>query len=312
MSVRLAAWALPMILVVFVIFFSIAEPRTFPTWRTVVTLLRTESVSAILSIALLFPLIVGEFDLSVGAVLGAGAILVTGLPSQQGISLVPSIIIAIAACGTIGLINGLLVARLGISSLVATLSASVIVTGCVLWYTNGTVFYTGIPQDLPRLAQENLFGVPLPAIFLLIIVIVAWYTLEATPLGRYFYAVGGSKDAAKLSGLKVSRLTIIAFVISGVLAGFAGVLQSAQLGSGNPNVGPPFLLPAFASAFLGATTIKVGTFNVLGTVIAVFTVAAGITGLQLIGVEFFVGPIFQGAALLAAVITTQQLLREKI
>ena len=176
-----------MILVVFVIFFSIAEPRTFPTWRTVVTLLRTESVSAILSIALLFPLIVGEFDLSVGAVLGAGAILVTGLPSQQGhLPSCLSIIIAIATCGTIGLINGLLVARLRISSLVATLSASVIVTGSVLWYTNGTVFYTGIPQDLPRLAQENLFGVPLPAIFLLIIVIVAWYTLEATPLGRIF------------------------------------------------------------------------------------------------------------------------------
>jgi ribose transport system permease protein len=194
--------------------------------------------------------------------------------------------------------------------LVATLGVSVIVTGSVLWYTNGNVFYTGIPQELPRLAQETFLGVPLPAIFMLVIALGAWYTLEATPVGRYFYAVGGSKEAAKLSGLNVSRLTILAFVISGALAGFAGVLQSAQLGSGNPNVGPPFLLPAFASTFLGATAIKVGSFNVWGTVIAVFTVAVGISGLQLMGVEFFIGPIFQGGALLVAVVATRLLIRE--
>jgi ribose transport system permease protein len=310
LGVRLAGYALPLIMVLLIAFFSMAEPLIFPTSRTVVTLLRTESVSAILAIALIFPLIVGQFDVSVGAVLGLGAILVTGLPSQQGLPLIPAILVAITACGLIGFINGLLVARLGISALVATLGISVIVSGTVLWYTKGTVFYTGIPQELPRLAQESIFGVPLPAIFLLAIALGAWYTLEATPIGRHFYAVGGSREAAKLSGLNVDRLTIIAFVISGILAGFAGVLQSAQLGSGNPNVGPPFLLPAFASAFLGATAIKVGTFNVWGTIIAVFTVAIGISGLQLMGVEFFVGPIFQGAALLVAVIATRLLLRE--
>ncbi|MFC3225643.1 ABC transporter permease [Marinibaculum pumilum] len=311
LGMRLAAWALPLILLLFAIFFSLAEPQIFPTTRTIVTILRTESVAAILAIALVFPLVVGKFDLSVGAVLGLGAILTTGLPSLQGLPLLPSIAIAIAACGTIGLVNGLLVARLGVTSLVATLGSSVIVTGCVLWYTGGNVLYTGIPRDLPRLAQADLAGIPLPAIFLAIVAIAAWYVLEATPLGRYFHAVGGSAEAARLSGLKVERLTIIAFVISGLLAGFAGVLQSAQLGSGNPNVGPPFLLPAFASAFLGATAVRIGTFNVWGTVIAVFTVAVGINGLQLMGVEFFVGPIFQGAALLAAVIATRQLMRKR-
>ncbi len=312
LSVRAASYALPLILLFLIVVFSVTEPSTFPNSRTLVTLLRTESVAAILAIALIFPLIVGEFDLSVGANLGLGAILVTGLASQQNIPLAASLVIAIIACAVVGLINGLLIASLGINALVATLGTSVIVSGTVLWYTGGNVFYTNIPTDLPKLAQENFLGIPLPAFFLAIIAIAAWYTLDYTPLGRFFYALGGSKDAARLSGLSVPRLTILAFVIAGVLAGFAGVLQSAQLGSGNPNVGPPFLLPAFASAFLGATAIRVGTFNVVGTIFAVFTVAVGITGLQLLGAPFFIAPIFQGIALLAAVAAARFLRREQL
>ena len=311
-GIRLASLALPAIFVLFIVLFSIAEPTMFPTYRTVVTLLRTESVAAILALALIFPLIVGQFDLSVGAVLGLGAILVTGLPSQQGLPLVPSLAIAVLACGAIGLINGLLVAKVGINALVATLGTSVITTGGVLWYTRGNVFYTDIPRELPQLAQASVLGVPLPAVFLLVVALLSWYVLEKTPAGRYLYAVGGSSEAAALSGINVSRWTVLSFVISGLLAGFAGVLQSAQLGSGNPNVGPPFLLPAFAAAFLGATAIRVGTFNVWGTVLAVFTVAVGITGLQLMGVEFFVAPIFQGVALLVAVSATRLLLQERL
>jgi ribose transport system permease protein len=307
LGARLAGYALPAILVLFIVIFSLLQPDIFPTTRTVRTLLRTESVSAILAIALIFPLVIGEFDLSVASVLGLSAILVTGLPSMQSVPLGVSIIIAVVACGFIGLINGLLVAQIGINALVATLGVSVIVAGSVYWYTNGNVIYTNIPPELSGLAHKDLLGVPLPAVFLVIVAALAWYILDETPLGRYFYAVGGSKDAARLSGLNVKRLTIIAFVFAGLLAGLAGVLEAAQLGSGNPNVGPPFLLPAYASAFLGATTIRMNTFNVPGTIVAVFTVAVGITGLQLMGMAFFVAPIFQGTALILAVAAARYL-----
>lgn len=312
LSTRLAAFALPAILVLFVLVFSALKPEIFPTVRTLHTLLRTESVSAIVAIALLFPLVVGEFDVSVGSVLGLGAILVTGLPSLQGLPLGPAIAIALLACAFVGLVNGLLVVKVGINALVATLGMSVIVSGLVLWYTGGNVIYSDIPPSLTQLANMNFVGVPLPAIFLIVVAGIAWYTLDLTPLGRYLYAVGGSKEAARLSGLNVERLTILAFVISGLLSGLAGVLQSAQLGSGNPNIGPPFLLPAFAAAFLGATAIRINTFNIPGTIIAVFTVATGITGLQLLGVEFFVAPIFQGVALIAAVAAARYLRRETV
>ena len=307
LGVRLAGYALPAILVLFVIVFSLLQPDIFPTMRTLRTLLRTEFVSAILAIALIFPLVIGEFDLSVASVLGLSAILVTGLPSMQSVPFGVSIIIALIACGFIGLINGVLVAQIGINALVATLGISVIVAGSVYWYTNGNVIYTNIPPELSGIAQKDFLGVPLPAVFLVVVAAMAWYVLDETPLGRYFYAVGGSKDAARLSGLNVKKLTIIAFIFAGLLAGLAGILQAAQLGSGNPNVGPPFLLPAYASAFLGATTIRMNAFNVPGTIVAVFTVAVGITGLQLMGMAFFVAPIFQGTALILAVAAARYL-----
>ena len=268
--------------------------------------------SAILAIALIFPLVIGRFDVSVGPNLGLGAILVTGLPSLQGLPLGVSVVLAILGCALVGLVNGIFVAKVGINALVTTLGTSIIVTGSVAWYTHGNVIYTNVPKALPQFSDLALLGVPAPALVLTAVAAVAWYTLDHTPFGRQLYAVGGSAEAAHLSGVNVTRLTLLAFVISGFLSGVAGVLEASQLGSGNPNVGPPFLLPAFAAAFLGATAFKVGVFNVLGTALAVFTVAVGITGLQLMGVEFFVAPILQGIALIAAVTAARYLQQEEI
>ena len=311
-GVRIAGLALPVILLVFILIFSVLQPDIFPTASMARTILRTESVAAILAIALIFPLVIGEFDVSIAAVLGLGAILVTGLPSLQGVPLAYAVVLAILACGSIGLINGLLIVKVGINALVTTLGVSVIVTGLVYWYTHGGVIYQNIPKELSALALQSLIGVPLPAVFLAIVAASAWYVLEATPLGRYLYAIGGSKEAARLSGLNVDGLIIFAYVVAGVLAGLAGILQAAQLGSGNPNIGPPFLLPAFAAAYLGATAFRVNTFNVPGTVVAVFTVSVGITGLQLLGIEFFVAPIFQGVSLILAVVAVRYLRRERL
>lgn len=312
LTIRLAGFALPAIFVAFIVAASVMKPDVFPTLAMAQTLLRTESVGAIVAIALVFPLVIGEFDVSVGAVLGLSAILVTGLPSLQGMPLGAALPVAMLTCCGIGLVNGLLIVRVGINALVATLGVSVIVSGAVFWYTDGNVIYSNIPPALTNLASANVWGVPLPAVFLLVVAAAAWYILDWTPLGRYLYAIGGSKEAAQLSGINVGWLTILAFMLSGLLSGLAGVLQAAQLGSGNPNIGPPFLLPAFAAAYLGATAIRVNVFNVIGTVIAVFTVAVGITGLQLIGFPFFVAPIFQGVSLILAVTAVRYLRKEPV
>jgi ribose transport system permease protein len=174
------------------------------------------------------------------------------------------------------------------------------------------VIYNHIPPSLSSLTRGTVIGIPLAGIYLLGIAIISWFVLEQTAIGRYLYATGGSKDASRLSGLKVNRLTIGAFVAAGFLAGLGGVIQASLLNSGDPTVGPPFLLSAFAAVFLGATTIRLGVFNVVGTVIAIFTLAAGITGLQLMGAAFYIAPVFQGVALLLAIAAVRVLRREAI
>jgi ribose transport system permease protein len=308
----LARFALLGVLLAFVVFFSIARPDTYFTVDNLTTTLSQQAVLGILVIALILPLVIGEFDLSVAANLGLGAILVTGLPAKSGVGLVPAMVLTLVACSAVGLVNGLLVARVGINSLIVTLGMSTIVSGGVLWYTNGAVIYNGIPPGLGDIANADVLGIPLPGVCLFVVAVVTWFVLEQTPFGRYLYALGGSKEASELSGLPVRKLTVAAFVLCGLLAGVAGILQAGLLGVGNPTVGPPFLLAAFAAVFLGATAVQVGVFNVWGSMIAVFTLAAGITGLQLMGVAFYVAPVFQGVALLVAVIVVRVIRKEAL
>lgn len=300
-AVHVAAnYSLPLILAALVVGFTLLEPQTFGTLANMKTILASNSVVAILALGALLPLVVGQFDLSVGANLGLAAILVTGLPSRYDVDPTTAIIVAIGASTVVGVVNGVLVAHGKIDAFVTTLGMSVLVTGGVVWFSNGQTFANNIPESLTRLGQGQWLGVPSAVYFLVAVVIVTLYLLNATPLGRYFYAVGGSQEASRLSGLNVPLLTILAFVGAGALAGLAGVLQSAQLGAGNPAVGPPYLLPAFAGVFLGATAFKMGSFNVLGTVTAVFTIAVGVNGLISIGAPYFVEPIFTGFALITA------------
>ncbi len=305
-----ARWALPVILVILVALFSLLRPETFATTSNFETMLTQQAVLCLLAFGTMLPLIVGEFDLSVGANLGAAAILVASLTGNQHHSVELSILIAVAVSAGIGLVNGLLVARIGINAFVATLAMGTLVTGIVLWGTNGNVVQR-VPESLSAIGQNSALGVPLPVLYVLVLALVLGYVLRRTPVGRYLYAVGGSREAARLSGVNVTRLTLASFVAAGMLAGLAGVLLTAKLGSATPTTGPDFLLPAFAACFLGATAIRPGSFNVTGTITAVLTIAVGTTGLQLMGVPFYIEPIFSGVVLLIAALATRYLQQER-
>jgi ribose transport system permease protein len=306
-----ARYALPFILVVFVVLFSLLKPDTFATTSNFKTILSQQSVLAVLAIGAMLPLVIGQFDLSVGAVLGVAAILVTGLTGKSGLPMGVALVIALAACLLIGLFNGYLVAHIGINAFVATLATGTLLGGLVLWYTDGNVIVEGIPKSLTDIGQSEIAGIPLPIIYVLVIALIVGYVLRMTPVGRYLYAIGGSQEAARLSGVNVRRLSLLTFAAASLLAGVAGIMLAAKLGSGNPTSGPPYLLPAFAACFLGATAIRPGTFNVTGTVCAVFTIATGTTGLELLGVPFYIEPIFSGVVLIIAALATRYLQREQ-
>lgn len=306
-----ANYSLPILLALLIVGFSVARPDTFATIANLKTILSANSIVAILAIGALFPLVVGEFDLSLGANLGLSLILCTGLSSQASLSAPLAMIVAVAASALVGLVNGLLVARAGIDAFVTTLGMSALITGAVVWYSNGGTFSTGLPDLITNLGTDSVLGVPVVVVILTIVLVLGFYVMNATPLGRFLYAVGGSKDASRLSGLNVRLLTTLAFVVSGFLAGLAGILQAGLLGSGNPTVGPGYLLPAFAAVFLGATSFRRGTFNVAGTVVATFTLAVGVNGLVAIGAPFYIEPIFTGLALLTAALGARAFVKSR-
>jgi len=136
---------------------------------------------------------------------------------------------------------------------------------------------------------------------MVLLALILWWLLEYTPAGRYLYSVGGNPQAARLAGIRVGRITTGAFLISGFVAALSGILLAAELGSASPDVGTPYLLPAFSAVFLGATQILPGRVNVLGTLIAIFLLATGVKGLQLAGAPGYINDLFNGVALIIAV-----------
>jgi ribose transport system permease protein len=283
-----------------VAFFSILLPRTFPTPLTAAAILQETSTVALLALGETIVIASGQFDLSIGYVIDICAVLAIGL-QRSGVPW-PLVVALILLLGVaVGLGNGLLVERAKIDSFIATLGLGTILYGIANWYTAGRQIVATLPPSFLALNQAQLLGIPLPAWYVAVVAIVFWAMLEFLPIGRYLYAVGSNRRAAELVGVRTSRYVIGAFVASGLTTSFAGVILAAKLQVGQSSVGPEYLLPAFVGALLGATTIKPGRVNALGTVVAVLILAIGIAGLEQLGGEFFVAPLFNGSTLIVAV-----------
>lgn len=290
-----------LLLVVLLVVFGATMSDTFLTDTNLQGVAANQAVPGLLALALLLPLVAGEFDFSAGAVLGAAMVFMAILTGEQGVSWQLAALIVFAGGAVVGVVNGLLVAKLGIHSFVATLAVSGIVSGAALWAAEGKVLFEGIPSGLTDAGTDFLWEVPLPVVYLLVVAAAVWYLLRGTPWGRYQEALGKGRRAATLSGVPVTRQVITGFVAGAALAAFAGVVNIAQLGSAPPNLGPPLLLSAYAAAFLGAAMFRPGFPNVPGTIVAVFLIAVAINGLELAGVSSFIEPILTGIVLILAV-----------
>ena len=153
-----------------------------------------------------------------------------------------------------------------------------------------------------NLNSTSIFGIPIPAFYVLALSIVLCIVSERLPLGRFIYAIGANEKAAALNGIPVRTYVIGVFVGSGVITGFAGCVLAAKLQIGQANVGLDYLLPALVGAFLGTTTIKPGRVNVWGTIFGVLILAVGISGIQQLGGAFFVEPLFNGTTLVISIV----------
>jgi ribose transport system permease protein len=284
----------------FFILFALWVPDTFLTATTLRTLLADQAISAMVALGLVLPLAAGVFDLSIGMAVGLGTIMVAWLIGDHGMAIVPACLLAIAAGSAVGLINASLVAGVGVDSFIATLGITSVLTAVVTAISGGNTVI-GLPASFQSIATDKVFGVALPVFYLLVLAIVMWFVLEHTPLGRRVYATGGNAEAARLSGVHTKRVIVGALILASTIAATAGVLGSARVAAGSPDVGVGYLIPAFSAAFLGSTQIRPGHFNVWGTILAVYVLAIGVRGLQLAGAPFWLPDLFNGLALVIAV-----------
>lgn len=293
------------IAVALIILFALWVPDTFLRTSTLTTLLNEQAITGIIAVALVLPFAAGAFDLSFAYNVGFGAILVASLVGNHGFPVWAATLLVIAICGAVGAANGFFVTVIGINSVIATIAVGSCLSAGVTWISGGNDII-GLSSSFQAIANHSLLGISLPVYYLLIIAVAIWYALEHTPSGRHVYAVGGNREAARLVGVRTGLVVFTSLALVGVAAGFAGVLVSAQVGAGDPSVGPAYLLPALAGLFLGSTQLQPGRFNVWGTLIAVFVLAIGVKGLQLAGAPFWLPDLFNGLALLIAVGISQR------
>jgi ribose transport system permease protein len=290
--------------------FGILNPTSFLSWTNISTMLGSQSILVVLSLALIVPLTAGDFDLSIASVMSLSAMVVALLNVHGEWPVGLAIVVGLGVGALTGLVNAAFILYFRIPSLIVTLGTSTFLAGMVLWIS-GSNTVTGVSSTLVQwIVVTRILGIPIAFFYAFLLAVSLWYFLEYTTAGRRLLFVGRSREVARLSGISVDRARLLSFVSSGIISAAAGVMYAGMMGAADPVSGQTFLLPAFAAAFLGATSINPGRFNAWGAFIAVYFLVVGITGLTMLGVDTYVQNLFYGGALVLAV-SLSQLVRKR-
>jgi ribose transport system permease protein len=286
--------------------FAILEPTTFLSSGNAAIIFGSQSVLLVIAMAALLPSVNGDFDLSLGAVSSLTSMIIAILNVQHHMPIVYACVVGVTIACLIGLINAIFVVLLDNDALIVTLGTSTFWVGAIFAISASNTIGTVSSGLTHWVWGIQVLGIPILFYYGLVIAAVLWYLLDSTPFGQRALFVGQSRDVARLSGIGVDRIRIFGFVAGAGLAGIAGILYIGTTGSADPSGGGvPLLLPAYAAVFLGATVIRPGRFNALGTAIAVYFLATGIAGLQLLGAQQYVQSLFYGVALVGAVVISR-------
>lgn len=301
-------YGVPLALMALIALFSILRPDAFPTWRNLNAILSLAAPLMVVALGFTIILTQHDFDISFPNTIGLVAATSFLLMAEDRANLPWGLAVALALLvgPLIGFVNGLLVAVMGLNSLVATLAVGTGVLGIEFLLTGQQTVYGNVPRAFMEIGQGAAILGLNNQIWIAAIALIGIHVLARhTELGRYFYAVGGNIEAAQLSGINVKRVKIYGFTLMGFLAGVAGVLITAQTASSSPDSGMPYLLPAFTAVFLGTAMFKQGQFNVLGTAVGVIFLGVIQTGLIMLHLSSAIINIVQGAILLAAMMISR-------
>lgn len=292
-------YALILAWIVEVVVFSALLPETFLTFGNWRVILAGQAALLIMTLGLLMPLIAGEYDFAMPSVYTVTVVLIGYTNVVMKLPIGVSILAAIAFALVVAAMHITLIVKLRISSIVVTLGSATLLSGIAFAIQSRSI--AGISEILVAVARTKVVGIQAYFWWGLLLTAILWYVFQYTPFGRYLFFTGASREVARLSGVAVDRIRAISLLCSALVASFAGMLSAGLLGTSDPRVGSAFLLPMFASAFLGSTVISPGRFNAWGTFVAVYFLITGITGLQLLGFSGWIENVFYGAALIIAV-----------
>ena len=288
----------------------VAQTQLFPNFLKKGNLLAIVDrivVIAVIAIGMTMVIITGGIELSVGSMVAFSAVISTVFMKKMGgLEASPMVVltgftIAVLSCAVVGLFTGLLVSKCNIAPFIATLGVMMIARGLAFMITGGFSVYQ-VPTSLAWLGQGRSLGIPNTVILLVILYTIAHIFMSRTAMGRRIYAVGGNKEAARLSGVPVALVLTLVYIVCGICAGLGGCIQASQLNSGTPNMGMMYELYVIAAVVVGGTSLSGGSGKILGTLIGAFIISVIQNGMNLLGIESYTQQVVLGAIIVIAVL----------
>lgn len=285
--------------VLLLVYFGVATDG-FLSDRNVIGVLRQSVVPMCVAIGMTFILIAGGIDLSVGSVACLSGTVLASLMVKAGMSPALAILCSLLVGVLLGTINGIIIAYMNISSIIVTLAMMITARGLSLVYS-GARPINEIPDVIIYLGRGYVLGIPIPVLFVALLLVAAGFVLVKTNFGRRIFALGGNEECARLSGINIERTKIAVFAISGLCAGIAGIILTMRLASSQPTMGEGLEMDAISAAVLGGTSIKGGKGYVVGTLIGCLFLAFLTNGFNVLNVSSFWQQVFKGIVLVLAV-----------
>ena len=311
----LKKYAIIGILLLFIIVLAIVTGGNFLKVDNLINVIRQVSAIGIIAVGMTFVIIAKGIDLSVGSVLAMSAVVSASLVQQTGASntLYPGLhlpwivgVLAGLAVGALtGLITGTLVSVFKIAPFIATLGMMTAARGLALIYTGGRPL-SKLDPSYNFIGQGDVFGVPVPIILLAIVAVGAHLVLTRTRFGRHVFAYGGNEQAARVSGINISKIMLGIFALTGVLAGLSGIILSARIGSGNPQLGTGIELDAITATVIGGTSFNGGVGTIWGTIVGALIIGIINNGLDLMNVSPFWQQVVKGTIIVLAIIIDER------
>ncbi|GLX68986.1 ABC transporter permease [Paenibacillus glycanilyticus] len=304
-----------LVIALVILFFSMWDEHFF-TYANLSDILRSISITTFVAIGVTFSLTVDGFDLSVGSTVSLTTVATAAMMVWYEQPLVVVIIVALLIGALVGLLNALLIVKIRIPDMLATLAVMYIIGGIHKTYTKGYSIYNNMPmpdgstapgkfsESFLWLGQGKLLGVPVPVVLMIIAVIAVHLFFKYTRWGRQMYTTGGNEEAARLSGVRVRRIRTAAYIASGIFAAIGGILYAARVGTGQIDAGAPMMMESVAAVFIGYSVLGAGRPNVVGTFFGAILIGVLLNGMTMMKVQYYANDIIKGVVLVLALAVT--------